>query len=116
MQPSAYTGIEGVTKGPRFPAEYMRGNPRKPLTYWVHGGNPPIPLTYDWSDGQGERASPCPLRAESNRCSPPGRRQNGPLQLPLRPAAGWEVLAADRGHRSGPLQAGEPGTDPRGPA
>src|SRR2546428_3392832 len=47
MQPRAYLGTKNVTEGAAFPADYMQGNPRTPLTY-DHAGNPRIPLTYDW--------------------------------------------------------------------
>src|ERR1700731_4101092 len=94
MQPSAYRGIEGVTKEAAIPR---------------------MPLTYDWSNGPGEFARPCTLRTESNRGPAPGRGADRALQLPVRPSPRWAVPAADRGHRPYPIQARQPGADRRGP-
>src|ERR1700682_1641523 len=92
MQPSAYRGIKDVTNEPA-------------ISRWVR-----------WSNGPGEFADPCSLRAEPDGGAPPGRGADRPLQLPVRSPPGRAILATDRRHGPGPLLTGQPGTDRRGPA
>src|SRR6202165_5579315 len=79
--------VVGVLDAAERVSRHRECDERAAISRWVR-----------WSDGPGEFASPCALRAEPNRRPAPGRGTNRALQLPVRPSPGWAVPAADRGH------------------